>query len=274
MAACILCGVSPTTKAHLIGNPLRSAIPVGSRSAVAVSTPLGPDEFKLVTEHHGRRIFDLQPRVLCANCNNAWMNGMEQKALPLLTSVVTGNQVWLDDQNRMEIASWALAFAIVRGEVDDLAASYDIDIARTFRERGLEHVPVVVWLVHTVVNSTDEIPTPGHSVITSPGGPDDGSLTILWLGRFAVIVGEGRLSYQAADGLSLMKRAVVQLWPIDQTAGGTIEFPTIGQIENRQVIRAFDQADVIEVSKALNFGDRHPYRRATQYRRAGGKSQP
>lgn len=271
MAACIACGATPTTKAHLIGKPLRDAIGSGAGSATAVLRQESSDEIKVTTQHYGRRIFDLQPKVLCGECNSEWMNEFEQTALPLLTSVAKGDAVSLDDGAREIIASWALAVAIVRGESDDQATSFDADMARAFRYGGIGAVPVVVWLAHTAIKLNDDIAVPGHSQVTSAAGPEDGSLTILWLGRFAVVVGEGPLSHQAADGIKYMRSAVAQLWPIDAPGSAPITFPTPGQIENRQLLRAFDHRDSYGLNRALRFGERHPYRRTTQYRRVEPK---
>ncbi|MFE3861102.1 hypothetical protein ACFXPT_11795 [Streptomyces goshikiensis] len=58
--------------------------------------------------HHVAPILNEQVRVVCASCNNGWMNGLEEDVRDFLPALIRGEQAVLDDARQRHLASWAL----------------------------------------------------------------------------------------------------------------------------------------------------------------------
>jgi hypothetical protein len=54
-------------------------------------------------------------RVVCKNCNNEWMSGIEERAKPILTPLILGTQATLNYAEQTVVAAW-IALKVIIGD--------------------------------------------------------------------------------------------------------------------------------------------------------------
>jgi hypothetical protein len=70
-----------------------------------------------ITKRQGH-VHTIRIRTVCKNCNNGWMNQLEQLARPLLTPLIQGDPVALDHEQTSVIARWAALKCMVVEHTD------------------------------------------------------------------------------------------------------------------------------------------------------------
>lgn len=179
-------------------------------------------------------MLDAQPRVLCARCNNEWMNDLEEAATPAIASMIRRDAVAVDPQVLRSIAEWSLAAAIVRSEMTDQIKSVAPLLAAQFRSQGIDGLPVSVVLYRierpvgsavaqkiasTVVHDADEGNVPGHMIA-------------FWLNSVGVVVNTEDFVARGERSLKLFHRAAVRVWPEPEFA----EWPPPASVDPASVL--------------------------------------
>src|SRR5260221_14474873 len=108
-ASCIFCGTQARlTREHVFAQWLRAifADPLVTGSVVyrQSAQPGGPP----VARSHRGDWLDTQARVVCASCNNGWMNQTEESVRAVLPKVIKGSQVLLTQEQQEALATWAV----------------------------------------------------------------------------------------------------------------------------------------------------------------------
>jgi hypothetical protein len=112
---CIFCGVpetpdNPITDEHIWSDWLKKIIPRGStRVESRVKASTDPDEPERIVDPETALMGDVhtkQAKVVCARCNNGWMNGIVQEAIPVATNVILKKTINLDIPDQKKLATW------------------------------------------------------------------------------------------------------------------------------------------------------------------------
>jgi hypothetical protein len=191
------------------------------------------------TWERGSDIFSVQPNVLCGQCNNDWMSALEVRAGPVVASMITREYaIELNESTKQDIAEWALAAAIVRGEV---AAGellpIDRDLARSFRQDGIGELPVFVAAVN--VEQQRELASTGpvaSSYIHDLTGGVRGHLVVFWLRELVIVVATEDFAFRAHSRLGVVKTAVAPLSPPMYTQ----TWPLRSSVTDLTLMRALD----------------------------------
>ncbi|MFF7198604.1 hypothetical protein ACFZAM_33465 [Streptomyces sp. NPDC008079] len=100
---CVFCGATPLTKEHVLPRWLKDAFEPSMLPRVRYVT----------ISQKGRRfreapLLDQQVRVVCATCNNGWMNNLEEGVRRLLPAVIRGEVRVLSLDDQRALVTWWL----------------------------------------------------------------------------------------------------------------------------------------------------------------------
>jgi hypothetical protein len=110
---CIFCGKRETTREHVY--------PVWSRKYLLPSSN-AKNAFSIQARYRNRLesatfkvkpLRDWQPKCVCADCNNGWMSALERRLEPIMAPLIEGTRTSLDDQQKEDIATWAILKVMV-----------------------------------------------------------------------------------------------------------------------------------------------------------------
>jgi hypothetical protein len=149
-----------------------------------------PAQSDLSTWNNGAHMLDAQPRVLCAACNNEWMNNLELVATPVVASMIRRDSMSVGTEILRSIAEWALAAAIVRAEMTNQMKSVDADLAAHFRRKGLDDLPVGVGLyrIERPVGSPVAQKIASSLIHDADNGNVPGHMIAFWLDTVGIVV--------------------------------------------------------------------------------------
>lgn len=237
---CILCGGAPTTKSHVMPSVIRAQLPDDAHSRDMITrmdlTNPYPRRAEQRTWERGANTFSVQPSVLCGSCNNGWMSSLEDRAAPLVAQMIAGAQsLPLDVPTKTAIAEWALAAAIVRGEVAPDLRPIARSLAQRFRAQGLEGLPVTVAVAslspaRELGNTSPAASSFAHDL----DGGTAGHQVVFWLRDVAVVIATEEFAQPAQRGFRVIGQAVASMWP--SPAVGT--WPPRGSVTDKTLLRA------------------------------------
>lgn len=240
---CILCGSAPVTRAHIISRSIRDVLPPSTTSRdmitrIDFTTPY-PRRAAQRTWERGSDILSVQPKVLCGPCNNDWMSVLEDRAAPVVASMITRERaVELDEGTKQNVAEWAVAAAIVRGEViPGELLPIDRDLAQSFRQDGIGDLPVFVAAVN--IEEQRELGSTGpvaSSYIHDFTGGIRGHLIVFWLRELVIVVATRDFAWRAHTGLRVVGSAVATLSPTRSIQ----TWPLRSSLTDRTLMRALD----------------------------------
>jgi len=100
---CVFCGCGPCTNEHVLPQWLRIAFPSeAQRGTLHVRTTEAAQ-----TSRQGR-LLDAKAKVVCATCNNGWMNDLERGVRSFLPRMIKGKPVQLVKTKQAQLAAWSL----------------------------------------------------------------------------------------------------------------------------------------------------------------------
>lgn len=111
MRACIFCGATDRklTNEHLLPKAVRDAFPE-LKTSKFYRQPSGAPQ----VESWEAPSFEQRVRVVCEQCNNTWMSGIEKDAAPLLFDLVRpGKSIVLDAFQQRRLAAWGYLKAVL-----------------------------------------------------------------------------------------------------------------------------------------------------------------
>jgi hypothetical protein len=201
---CLFCGSAGGTKEHLLSTAWLERLMPNA----------GPYNFKHTTTDQGHeREFayskkrpEVVTRGVCAACNNGWMNTLDLDAQPMLTTMVAGQKLSIEDLlNKVLIANWITKVAILVDSMQPSEAALASDHAS--------------WLFD------HRVPPPGwHIWLAAMRQIADHQVTI---GGFTLMRPEGR-GYLGTIGVNHFVAQVMVLPPAEPV--GT--HPSEGQVVN------------------------------------------
>lgn len=117
---CIFCGSFNLTKEHLVSAWVNRILP-GSDQSHKIYSRFSTKGGAKIPRYRVRqgRLFSRQRRIVCGNCNEGWMRGIEEKARPILTQLMTGEQTTIDLMEQYAISTWVTLKSIV-SEFDEI----------------------------------------------------------------------------------------------------------------------------------------------------------
>jgi len=170
---CIFCGVGEVTKEHIYRKKYRTYAGANRYYKVDISTrkvtPMAPHE----------SAFNLTAKVVCQEgCNGGWMDQLDNKVEPAVTSFIEGRPYKCDAHMAKDLALWAAKTSVIRafGGLDRGITDDDIKYIYNHRE------PPADWLVYlghtSTVGSTNErmysisglVSHTAHEATESPSG--------------------------------------------------------------------------------------------------------
>ncbi|MEV8339277.1 hypothetical protein [Leucobacter sp. NPDC077196] len=162
----------------------------------------------------GRGVFDTQPRVLCGNCNSAWMTPFEDIAGPLLAGMISSSGPRsVDNEEAQAVAMWAVAALMIRSTVDPAIPRLSPERMRVFRAEGWEAIEASV-AVFSIANtraffSGDAV---GSTYISDAYEPEASALCLLFFQQIVVIVGVGKFSCLVQRAASVFAGSAALVW--------------------------------------------------------------
>lgn len=94
---CLFCNSIPLTKEHVLPQWLRKHYP--KMSVI--------NEFTSNNKHWITQPFDHKAKVVCKNCNEGWMSGLENDFRPIFNEMITLKELVIDESEQSIIAFWA-----------------------------------------------------------------------------------------------------------------------------------------------------------------------
>lgn len=238
---CIMCEGTGMTKSHYVPRAMRTALPAqqSSYTVMGASSNIEPMPLLDLKERaYGRGVFDTQPRVLCGDCNSAWMTPFEDVAGPLIAEMISSSEPRsVDDEEALAVAMWAVAALMIRSTVDPAISRLSPEQMRSFRTNGLEAIEASV-AVFSIANtrtffSGDAV---GSSYISDAQEPGASALCLLFFQRVAVAVGVGKFSDHVQRAAHLFASSTALVWP--SSSAERQGWPTHGQVVDPDLLPA------------------------------------
>ncbi|MEU0525988.1 hypothetical protein [Streptomyces niveus] len=130
--SCVFCGGTPLTKEHVLPRWLKVALdPSMHRFRYIRLSDAG-------LQHHDAPPLNDQVKVVCAECNNGWMNRLEEDVRHFLPALIRGSSCTLDARAQQALSSWALKTLLMfqythRPEVRAVIPPSDYEALRELR---------------------------------------------------------------------------------------------------------------------------------------------
>lgn len=256
-SSCVMCGRTPRTRAHIIAKNIRDVLPRdGHRTTnVVAEVPVSarlPKRSNVSAWNNGAHMLDAQPRVLCADCNNDWMNRLEEAATPIIADLITGATREIAEDQARSVAEWALAAAIVRAEMTDMIRPVDADLRKAFRVSGLEALPVSVDLYALVHEPGSRVTQRISSSVVHDAvdGNVPGHMIAFWLESLGIVVALEEFVARANRAARVLNRSVLRVWPTPSPS----TWPPAGAVDPAVVMDAYGFAP--QLAPALVFDHR------------------
>lgn len=144
---CIFCEQYGSSKEHIFPDWLRSQFPRDEDSTHTFGTH-APSQIigvprttqKKLQGHSGTKTV----KTVCAKCNNGWLSQIEQKAKPILESLIEGDRINLGVGEQLTLATWATKTVMIAEQlhprIDGITQA-----ERTWLMRKI--VPLDTWVV-------------------------------------------------------------------------------------------------------------------------------
>lgn len=111
---CIFCGQGGLTKEHFYPSWMHPFIPNNTLRGEKVITSHPVKGETIERDSSGNAgLHTMKLRVVCAPCNNGWMNRLENEARPTLTKMILGQRHLISDDQQEKVAKWCVAKVIV-----------------------------------------------------------------------------------------------------------------------------------------------------------------
>jgi hypothetical protein len=154
--ACVFCGATPTTKEHIFPFWLREAVGGGGPTTHLRidGRGRGPALGEALTYDHSwtAEDADVAVRVVCASCNNEWMNDLDHEVEPLIVPLIRNHDPSISDEQRTLLARWVTKIGLLLEHtrpVSDLTrrrAFVPLDAHREFRRTQLPPPETRIWM--------------------------------------------------------------------------------------------------------------------------------
>jgi hypothetical protein len=144
LAACIFCGVlgRKLTNEHLLPKAVADAFQ-GLKNSKFYRHPNPSGE----VESWEAPSFEAKVRVVCEDCNNTWMSGIEAAAAPALADLVRpGKPLHLDAYQQRDIAAWGFLKGILYQHTGNQIVVPDAHVKEFFR-RHQPPMKSAIWMV-------------------------------------------------------------------------------------------------------------------------------
>jgi hypothetical protein len=148
---CVFCGAKGTTKEHIFSKWTHRYLPTSKNSRASSSVGFHhidrPPEIALIKL--SGELKHWQVKCVCGetkdSCNNGWMRNIENKAKPILSKLITGEEIRLHPNDHEIIAAWAILKVII-AEFD---AKADVTVNHMQRKYLMRHgrAPTRGWAV-------------------------------------------------------------------------------------------------------------------------------
>ena len=149
---CIFCNGSGLTKQHVWPDWFKNVLPRDGNEHTQFLTRffndypnntviIQPDLIKRQGHTGTRKI-----RNVCVKCNTGWMSNLEEKAKPILISLIFGEQFTLDFDSQLIIASWAVMTSIMGEFTDIKTAAIPHAHRKIFMETNRPPVGWKIWV--------------------------------------------------------------------------------------------------------------------------------
>ncbi|MGR6973203.1 hypothetical protein ACU639_27055 [Streptomyces cynarae] len=100
---CVFCGGTPLTKEHVLPKWLKDAFEPSMLPRVQYVRATNATSRVYVAP-----LLNEQVKVVCASCNNGWMNDLEEGVRPFLPALIRGGLAVLDPDEQHALTAWSL----------------------------------------------------------------------------------------------------------------------------------------------------------------------
>jgi len=193
---CIFCGASPTNHEHVFSSWSHKLIRKKGKTwttLTAVETGKGLGEHQRIKRNGD--VHDLQVKCVCeTRCNNGWMREIENKAIPVLTSLIKGEETRLSPEQQKIIATWvAIKVTILEYDRGGKRVSSAIQRRRLMKNRRPPRRGWKIWIGTLDYTWEHSIATNYLSLLLKPAKKDapvrfNSQTAAYALGKFFVYV--------------------------------------------------------------------------------------
>lgn len=151
---CLFCGSRADSAEHVVAQQLARALGVPKRQvtehlSLSYAQPDPSASGSLLKAQVVRRTglpSSRREKVVCRSCNNGWMERLETRAVPLLSSLARGETVELGEEDQKLLALWADKTAIVWEAADEKPLVSTIAHRTGLRRNQLAMPTSKVWI--------------------------------------------------------------------------------------------------------------------------------
>lgn len=222
---CMFCGGGGLTGAHIISESLQKLLPPAEGPSLRHDIWVEPGTDQVRSDFKTINISALNHQVkrLCEKCNGKWMADIERGTKGILVSLSRGEEVRLNTQQQLDIATWATIVSMLRATQDPGVLCVTSDETNYVRQFDAPPPGFGVWIVRGESRSDAWL---RHLRVVVDDAP--GWLGWIWLGQALLVVSSAHLAPYTERLLRLLPSAVVQLHP--QAPG--VSWPVPNQVQS------------------------------------------
>ena len=268
---CIFCETrNANSREHFYSEWMHDLLPVGPEGKYSGETIDEHPKTRAVSKHEKRtkpgELYTKKIKVVCHECNNVWMSGIEDAVKPLLTPIIRGDPITLDLKDLELIARWATLKAIV-SEHDNRHTEVTPQVERTaFMTNGI--IPAyfnIYLLTHKCPSRIGYVRTSQAISLTMDGPvpPLEGRQKNTQ--QISVILGSAMLYINAArvdgfrveDRLNMPSVVKLRIWPPNVAPLTWPAEPILTCDQMRNL--AFTMEKIMALPEVKWAGDRSPF---------------
>lgn len=224
---CIFCAVNNANSGeHLFPMWMHGLLPLGPEGSYIGERIDEHPKTRVITDYakvtKPGEMYTRKLKVVCASCNNGWMSRIEERALPVLSKIVSGDPVNADAEQLSAVACWATLKAIVSEHGDrDTAVTPQIERTAFMRDGVIPSYFRIYLLNHSSPSRIGYLRT-SQTISRSLDGPDpplDGlkkntqQISVV-LGNVMLLINAARVTdFQIEDGLDMPAVVERRIWP-------------------------------------------------------------
>lgn len=113
---CLFCNNNVNSGEHVFSEWMHDILPRAPTSMTRRMLPQGKSGSSLITERYKDKqgpTFNQKLRRVCSDCNNIWMSGIETDVKPILSPMILGEQIELDEEDQRKLACWITLKTII-----------------------------------------------------------------------------------------------------------------------------------------------------------------
>ena len=227
---CVFCKGAPLTREHVFPRWLENVLPIQERSRGQDLAEVGGELLTVpalpVTHRQmGEKFTEATVARVCRPCNNGWMNGLEDAARPVLTTLISGQDTAVGEEHARHLALWVAKTCLMAQLTHPESAAVPTEHYRWLYENRTPPPGTQIWALD--IEAQDWSLRMQHFAILygdpahcDPAEPCNTYSTTIGLGRAAFcVMGTTSESVVLPSLDDVTPLGAVRLWPYPRPFG-------------------------------------------------------